>query len=190
MMAAYDFENLGFATSGHWDSANYSGLANSRYVIAVGGVDHDGDYFNPDDGTITDYPEAGANVLVVAPTGSVSLDIGLDSGTGSGIWTTDLTGNNGYNSAGSLDGDFLDDTDYTSRFNGTSAATPMVSGVIALMLEANPNLTYRDVQEILVRSADKSIRRMRVGKRIYTSPGNGPQRNLCRSIQKIPKTWV
>ena len=28
-----------------------------------------------------------------------------------------------------------------------------MSGVIALMLEANPNLTRRDVQEILVRSA-------------------------------------
>ncbi len=29
----------------------------------------------------------------------------------------------------------------------------MVSGVIALMLQANPNLTYRDVEEILVRSS-------------------------------------
>jgi len=148
-----DYSGLGFGNSGHYDSANYSGLANSRYVITVGGVDHDGDYFNVQDGTITDYPEAGANVLVVAPTGSVALDVGLDTGTGSGIWTTDLTGNNGYNSAGPIDGDFLEDTDYTSRFNGTSAAAAQVSAVIALMLEANPNLSYRDVQEILVRSA-------------------------------------
>ncbi len=51
------------------------------------------------------------------------------------------------------DRDFLPDPDYTSRFNGTSAAAPMVSGVIALMLQANPNLTYRDVEEILVRSS-------------------------------------
>src|SRR6185312_1910982 len=36
---------------------------------------------------------------------------------------------------------------------GTSASAPEVSGVIALMLQANPNLTYRNVQEILVRSA-------------------------------------
>src|SRR5262249_54532457 len=38
-------------------------------------------------------------------------------------------------------------------FNGTSASAPIVSGVIALMLEANPDLSWRDVQEILVRSA-------------------------------------
>jgi subtilisin family serine protease len=147
-----NFENVGFPQLGGWDSSQYEGLSNSRYVITVGAVDHDGVYFNSD-GTLTNYPEAGANVLVVAPTGSVSLDIGVDTGTGSGIWTTDLTGENGYNSAGNLDADFLDNTDFTSRFNGTSAAAPIVSGVIALMLEANPNLSYRDVQEILVRSA-------------------------------------
>ena len=48
----------------------------------------------------------------------------------------------GYNKAGN----------YTS-FSGTSAAAPVVSAVVALMLEANPNLGYRDVQEILVYSA-------------------------------------
>ena len=38
-------------------------------------------------------------------------------------------------------------------FSGTSAAAPIVSGVVALMLEANPLLGYRDVQEILALSA-------------------------------------
>ncbi|NES20874.1 MAG: S8 family serine peptidase, partial [Symploca sp. SIO3E6] len=42
---------------------------------------------------------------------------------------------------------------YRSDFSGTSAAAPMVSGVVALMLEANPNLGWRDVQEILAYSA-------------------------------------
>ena len=43
-------------------------------------------------------------------------------------------------------------TDY--RFlAGTSFATPMVSGVVALMYEANPNLGWRDVQSILANSA-------------------------------------
>jgi proprotein convertase subtilisin/kexin type 2 len=41
-------------------------------------------------------------------------------------------------------------------FSGTSAAAPMVSGVIALMLNANPNLTWRDVKLILARSARKN----------------------------------
>lgn len=44
---------------------------------------------------------------------------------------------------------------YTGRMNGTSAATPSVSGVVALMLEANPNLTQKDVGYILAKTARK-----------------------------------
>ena len=36
---------------------------------------------------------------------------------------------------------------------GTSWAAPMVSGVVALMLETNPNLTWRDVKYILAKTA-------------------------------------
>ena len=42
---------------------------------------------------------------------------------------------------------------YASGFSGTSASAPLVSGVVALMLEANPDLGYRDVQKILAYSA-------------------------------------
>lgn len=45
--------------------------------------------------------------------------------------------------------------DYTNRMNGTSAAAPVVSGVIALMLEANPNLKWRDVKHILALTSDQ-----------------------------------
>ena len=38
---------------------------------------------------------------------------------------------------------------YMSTMNGTSSAAPTVAGVIALMLEANPSLTWRDVKKIL-----------------------------------------
>ncbi len=41
----------------------------------------------------------------------------------------------------------------TFSFGGTSAAAPLVSGVVALMLEANPQLSWRDVQQILIHSA-------------------------------------
>jgi len=140
------------------DSSNYNGWVNSRYTIGVTGVDHDGTYSNVD-GTTTGYPETAASVLVAAPTGSVALDIVNDTGLGSGIVTTDTTDDSGFNvlpdpdTGQEFDRDFLDDEAFTSRFNGTSAAAPMVSGVIALMLEVNPNLTWRDVQEILVRSS-------------------------------------
>ena len=47
----------------------------------------------------------------------------------------------------------FDATNYTDTFNGTSAATPVVSGAVALILEANPDLDWREVQDILVRTA-------------------------------------
>ncbi|WP_239684745.1 proprotein convertase P-domain-containing protein, partial [Xanthomonas arboricola] len=42
---------------------------------------------------------------------------------------------------------------YTARMNGTSAASPTVAGVAALMLGANPQLTLRDVKYILATTA-------------------------------------
>lgn len=168
----------GYGGTGGNDSSIYDGFQNSRYTITVGGYDHDGEYVN-EDGTITGYPEAGPNVLIVAPTGSnANVEIGDDEGIGSGIYTTDLTGTyqsglGGYNvpphptQGETYDRDFLPDGNYTSRFNGTSAAAPMVSGVVALMLEANPNLSWRDVQEILVRSARQ------VGKLEEPTTGSG-----------------
>lgn len=43
--------------------------------------------------------------------------------------------------------------DYNKNYSGTSASSAMVTGAAALMLEANPALGYRDVMEILMRSA-------------------------------------
>ncbi|MBP9075835.1 MAG: SPOR domain-containing protein, partial [Haliscomenobacter sp.] len=41
------------------------------------------------------------------------------------------------------------------HFGGTSGATPLVAGICALMLSANPNLSAREVKEILIQTADK-----------------------------------
>lgn len=111
---------------GRGDNSNYDGYANSIHTIAVSAHDSTG---RP-----SVYSEAGANTVVSAPSsgGELALD----------ITTTDRTGFSGYNN-----------TDYYSDFGGTSSATPVVSGVVALMLEKNPELGWRDVQEILIRSA-------------------------------------
>lgn len=42
---------------------------------------------------------------------------------------------------------------YTGTMNGTSAATPSLSGITALMLEVNPGLTWQDVKYILAKTA-------------------------------------
>ncbi|WP_427184736.1 S8 family serine peptidase [Bordetella bronchialis] len=44
---------------------------------------------------------------------------------------------------------------YTARANGTSAAAPTVTGVAALVLQANPRLTWRDIKYILATTARK-----------------------------------
>ena len=41
------------------------------------------------------------------------------------------------------------------HFGGTSGATPLVAGICALMLTANPNLTAKEVKDILIKTADK-----------------------------------
>lgn len=42
----------------------------------------------------------------------------------------------------------------TESFSGTSAATPTVSGVVALMKQAQPSLAIRDIQWILINNSD------------------------------------
>lgn len=44
---------------------------------------------------------------------------------------------------------------YYKHFGGTSSATPLVAGICALILSANPDLTAREVKEILQKTADK-----------------------------------
>ena len=78
----------------------------------------------------SNYSEAGANLWVCGPSSS-----GREGQPR--IATTD----NGHR--------------YRGSFGGTSAATPIVSGVVALVREANNALTWRDVKLILAASARK-----------------------------------
>ena len=47
------------------------------------------------------------------------------------------------------------ETGLYKHFGGTSSATPLVAGIVALMLSANPKLTAKEVKEILAQTADK-----------------------------------
>ena len=41
----------------------------------------------------------------------------------------------------------------TTSFQGTSAAAPLAAGALALVLESNPNLTYRDVMHLIAKTS-------------------------------------
>jgi subtilisin family serine protease len=105
------------------------------------------------------FPARDKGVIAVAATGSdgkrwVTNTHGSCFGPevsvaapGSRLWTTDIRGPRGYTALPPGPG-----ADYT-EFSGTSAATPLVAGVAALILSINPNLTAFEVRQILEMTA-------------------------------------
>ncbi len=118
---------------------NYSDIENPQYpaaydeVISVGSSTPDDRRKSPDDAWNT----AGA----WGTNYGALLDL---TAPGVCIFTTDLSGSDGYSTS-----------DYVA-FQKTSASTPIVSGVAALMLSKNPNMSWEDVRNRLSESADKT----------------------------------
>lgn len=74
--------------------------------------------------------------------------MGFAGGDGrSGLVTTDVSGALGYNTA--------EDGDYWYNGSGTSSACASVSGVLALMFQANPRLTAAQARQVLCDTAVK-----------------------------------
>ena len=69
----------------------------------------------------------------------------VKSGSADNYNAFDNQGNHSENSA----------CNYTAKFNGTSSAAPVVAGGIAMILEAKPALTWRDVKHILASTSDQ-----------------------------------
>lgn len=108
-------------------------------VIGVGATDHNN--------LRTSYSNYGKELDIVAPGGgNVAGDYGIS--------TIDPVG-----SAGATDNDYnlfneLNNGSEVS-FIGTSASAPILTGAIALMFEANPNLTFLQIKELLQSTSDK-----------------------------------
>ncbi|GAB1602886.1 proprotein convertase subtilisin/kexin type 7-like, partial [Argonauta hians] len=107
----------------NFDNCNYDGYANSIYTITIGAVD--------EFGKMPYYAEDCAAMLAVTFSSG-----GRQSRS---IVTTDWRKNTG-------DG-------CTNEHTGTSAAAPIAAGIIALLLEVQPCLTWRDIQYLVILSA-------------------------------------
>ncbi|MDB5555021.1 MAG: peptidase and in kexin sedolisin [Rhizobium sp.] len=83
------------------------------------------------DGFVSVYSTPGAPILIS----------GFGSPIPGQVVTTDRVGSAGYSA-----------DEFANNFNGTSAAAPMISGIAALILDANASLGWRDVQTILAYS--------------------------------------
>lgn len=105
------------------------------------------------------YSNWGREIAVCAPSNNAPPGIGLPQVgyvltppevrtglQGLGIVTTDRPGQPGYGFG-----------DFTGDFGGTSSACPLVAGVAALVLSANPALTAAAVRQILQQTADKIV---------------------------------
>ena len=119
---------------------------NLPYLIVTGA-------FNAD-GRKASYASAGPNLWITAPAGEygssrpalLTVDqMGTDRGIGILRDDNPLQGEAVANPYG----------DYTGRMNGTSASAPLVSGAVAVLLETEPALTWRDVKHILAKTARK-----------------------------------
>lgn len=157
-------------------SAQGSLTNNNRYSIQVAAVNAQADLSTLQIGA-TPFSNPGASLLVAAPGSNVlSTSRMLETEQGS-------TFGNRY-----------------SAMQGTSFATPIVSGVVALMLQANPNLGYRDVQQILALSArrvndpatrwDDNQARNWNGGGMHTSHDYGFGQVDARAAVRLSESWA
>ena len=136
-------DTLEVAGNTNFDEANSNPL-----TIIVGAINANGEK--------SSYSTPGSGIWVSAPGGEDGVD-------NPGMIAPDISGcshgysRNDYSLTSFNKGGHTDNKkcNYTSTMNGTSSATPVTSGVIALMLQAKPTLSVRDIKYILAVTADK-----------------------------------
>jgi subtilisin family serine protease/subtilisin-like proprotein convertase family protein len=125
-------------------------------MIRVTGNNRAQDWSAADDGYSND-PRV-LTVADVGPTGRVQsfsnmgacvLCAGL---IGRGVYSTDRMGASGWN-RDSSDDDPEVGSYYSLEYLGNSYTLPQIAGLVALILSVNPDLTYRDVQQVFIHAS-------------------------------------
>lgn len=138
------------------DRVDYQPLASSRWSMAIGAVDENND--------IASYSQPGTSLFATTYSGPGGPSPFRQIQT-TGIDLPEPPGPFG------VDETYIPDINGRGLgFNGTSASCPIAAGIVALMLDANPNLTYRDVQHII---ADTAIPSNFVNQSLYFYVGGG-----------------
>ena len=135
-----------FAAGNGNESVEFDGYASYSKVLAVAACN--------DRSKRSVYSDFGAAIWCAFPSSDIGHQpLGQPAPLTPGIWTTDRLGGRGYNPGSAEFGDPAGK--YANDFGGTSSACPGAAGVAALVLSANPGLTWIEVRDILRRSCDR-----------------------------------
>tara|TARA_Y100000766_G_scaffold112152_3_gene96120 strand:- start:2398 stop:4287 length:1890 start_codon:yes stop_codon:yes gene_type:complete len=134
------------------DNEGLSGMGSSSLSITVGATDDQNTIDRTDD-TVAGYSSRGprSDNGDGNPINELKPDI---SAPGSNIIQAEgCVSSGGCNN--NIPGQDASDNTYTGRGSGTSYATPAVTGVIALVMEANPDLDPLQIREVLKQTAER-----------------------------------
>jgi serine protease AprX len=140
--------NLGRNAKGAEQYGGITAPGNAPWVLTVGASSHNGTVDRGDD-TIAAFSSRGPSAIdLVAKPDLVAPGVGIESlaDTGSTLFSTRPDAR--------LWGTAATTAEPYLRLSGTSMAAPVVTGTVALMLEANPALRPDEVKAILQASAD------------------------------------